>query len=85
MVDFAISQIAQELRMSQGQVAATLSLLDDGATVPFIARYRKENTASLGEVEAVNGDNCWVPYHVVNYESLTRQTIANKKATGINK
>jgi len=36
--------------MGRGQVAATVSLLDDGATVPFIARYRKENTASLDEV-----------------------------------
>ena len=36
--------------MGQGQVAAAVSLLDDGATVPFIARYRKENTASLDEV-----------------------------------
>ena len=50
MIDFAIPQIAKELRMGQGQVAATVSLLDDGATVPFIARYRKENTASLDEV-----------------------------------
>ena len=47
MIDFEIPQIAQELRMGQGQVAATVSLLDGGATVPFIARYRKENTASL--------------------------------------
>jgi len=36
--------------MGQSQVTATVSLLDDGATVPFIARYRKENTASLDEV-----------------------------------
>ena len=36
--------------MGQGQVAATVSLLEGGATVPFIARYRKENTASLDEV-----------------------------------
>ena len=50
MIDFPIPQIAQELRLAQGQVAATVSLLDDGATVPFIARYRKENTASLDEV-----------------------------------
>ena len=50
MIDFAIPVIAKELRMGQGQVAATVSLLDDGATVPFIARYRKENTASLDEV-----------------------------------
>ena len=54
MIDFAIPQIAQELRMAQYQVAATVSLLDDGATVPFIARYRKENTASLDEVAITN-------------------------------
>ena len=47
MIDFQIPQIAQELRLAQGQVAATVSLLDDGATVPFIARYRKENTARV--------------------------------------
>ena len=47
MIDFEMPQIAQALRMGQGQVAATVSLLDGGATVPFIARYRKENTASL--------------------------------------
>jgi len=50
MIDTAIPQIAQELKLAQGQVAATVSLLDDGASVPFIARYRKENTASLDEV-----------------------------------
>ncbi len=50
MIDFAIAQIAQELRLGPGQVSATVSLLDDGATVPFIARYRKESTASLDEV-----------------------------------
>ena len=50
MIDLAIAQIAQELRLGQSQVSATVSLLDDGATVPFIARYRKESTASLDEV-----------------------------------
>ena len=50
MIDFTIPQISLELGIGQGQVAATVSLLDDGATVPFIARYRKENTASLDEV-----------------------------------
>ncbi|MDA0263141.1 MAG: Tex family protein [Chloroflexi bacterium] len=54
MIDLAIPQIAQELRLAQGQVAATVNLLDDGATVPFIARYRKENTASLDEVAITN-------------------------------
>ena len=50
MIDIAIPQIAQELKLGRGQVAATVGLLDDGGTVPFIARYRKENTASLDEV-----------------------------------
>jgi len=50
MIDVAILQIAQELHLAQGQVQATVGLLNDGATVPFIARYRKEATASLDEV-----------------------------------
>ena len=37
--------------MTRGQVQATVGLLDDGATVPFIARYRKEATSTLNEVE----------------------------------
>ena len=43
-------QIAEEIRVSPRQVEATVALLDDGATVPFIARYRKERTGSLDEV-----------------------------------
>ncbi len=44
------SKIAQELNITEHQVAATALLLDDGATIPFIARYRKEATGSLDEV-----------------------------------
>jgi uncharacterized protein len=43
--------IARELDLGQHQVGATIELLDDGATVPFIARYRKEATGSLDEVQ----------------------------------
>ena len=42
--------IAKELKISDKQVAATVSLLDDGATVPFLSRYRKEVTGGLDEV-----------------------------------
>ncbi|KAA3436608.1 Tex family protein [Rufibacter hautae] len=42
--------IAGELQVNQKQVEATVALLDEGATVPFIARYRKEVTGSLDEV-----------------------------------
>jgi protein Tex len=41
--------IARELGLKLGQVAATIDLLAGGATVPFIARYRKEATGSLAE------------------------------------
>lgn len=43
-------QIAAEFGYSPRQVRATAELLDDGATVPFISRYRKERTGSLDEV-----------------------------------
>ena len=43
-------QIATELLLSPRQVEAAAALLDDGATVPFIARYRKERTGTLDEV-----------------------------------
>jgi len=42
--------IAREMGVGPGQVLATAGLLDDGATVPFISRYRKEATGSLDEV-----------------------------------
>jgi uncharacterized protein len=43
--------IAAELGLKPQQVNATISLLDEGATVPFISRYRKEMTGSLDEVQ----------------------------------
>lgn len=45
------AQIARELSLQSKQVVATISLLEGGATVPFIARYRKEMTGSLDEVQ----------------------------------
>ena len=45
-----ISTIAKELSITEKQVIACAALLDEGATVPFISRYRKEVTGSLDEV-----------------------------------
>jgi uncharacterized protein len=45
-----IPKIAQELGLAPEQVQATADLLNEGATVPFIARYRKEATGSLDEI-----------------------------------
>ena len=48
--DFYAQKIATELKVPTSQVQATLSLLDEDCTIPFIARYRKEATGSLDEV-----------------------------------
>ncbi len=50
MQDHHVSKISKELNLLPDQVSATSQLLDGGATVPFIARYRKEVTGSLDEV-----------------------------------
>nr|WP_296074161.1 Tex family protein [uncultured Actinoplanes sp.] len=44
-------RIASELGVREGQVAAAVELLDSGATVPFIARYRKEVTGTLDDTQ----------------------------------
>lgn len=43
------ARLAEELAVGEGQVTAAVQLLDEGATVPFIARYRKEATGSLDD------------------------------------
>lgn len=46
-----LTRIATELAVNEKQVAATVELLDEGATVPFIARYRKEKTGGLDDTQ----------------------------------
>ncbi|HEX5805099.1 MAG TPA: Tex-like N-terminal domain-containing protein, partial [Macromonas sp.] len=46
-----ITQIAQELSVQPRQVEAAVNLLDGGATVPFVARYRKEATGGLDDIQ----------------------------------
>lgn len=50
MNEIYISKVASELKLQPRQVSATARLLGEGATVPFIARYRKEITGTLDEV-----------------------------------
>lgn len=44
-----IKTLAEELKIGRGQVEATVKLIDEGNTIPFIARYRKEVTGSLND------------------------------------
>jgi len=46
-----IARLAQELKIRPAQAIAAVSLLDEGATVPFIARYRKEVTDGLDDIQ----------------------------------
>lgn len=49
--DNILSYISEQTSISIHQVKATIALLDDGATIPFISRYRKEKTGSLNETQ----------------------------------
>ncbi|MBL9079666.1 MAG: RNA-binding transcriptional accessory protein [Planctomycetes bacterium] len=51
MTDPIAVRIARELNVRPEQIAAAVALLDEGATVPFIARYRKEATAGLDDTQ----------------------------------
>ena len=54
MKNKSIQLIGQTLGLNEKQVSNTISLLAEGATVPFISRYRKERTGSLDEVQVLN-------------------------------
>jgi transcriptional accessory protein Tex/SPT6 len=57
--------IGQEIGATAPQVAAAVKLLDEGATVPFIARYRKEATGGLDDTQQgpASGLMCHVMCH----------------------
>ena len=63
MNELIISSIAKDLNISEKQVSTVLSLLEDGNTIPFIARYRKEVTGALDE-EAIRKINEVYEYQV---------------------
>ena len=46
-----IKHISEKLQLPMRNVQNTIELLDEGCTIPFIARYRKERTGSLDEVK----------------------------------
>lgn len=54
MIEKIVQQIAEELAVARPQVMAAVALLDGGATVPFISRYRKEITGGLDDAQLRN-------------------------------
>ena len=55
MTNKIIINISKELNVTEKQVKVTLNMLEEGNTIPFIARYRKEVTGGLEEV-TINED-----------------------------
>lgn len=58
-----ITNLASKLNIKESQITAVLNMLNEGATVPFIARYRKEATGALDE-EAIRTINDEFEYQV---------------------
>ncbi len=48
-MELIIERLSDELQISKGQVSSTIKLIDEGNTIPFIARYRKEVTGNLSD------------------------------------
>lgn len=74
MTDFFHKRIAQTLSLSEKQIQQTLRLLQDGATIPFISRYRKEATGGLDEVQI---EAIQTQYDKLNELAKRKDTITN--------
>jgi uncharacterized protein len=71
--DQLLKKIAAELTITYKQVKSVISLLDEGNTVPFIARYRKEMTGALDEVQIRNILERW--QYIQNLEHRKEEVI----------
>jgi uncharacterized protein len=60
-----MTKIADELNIRVAQVSAVISLVEEGCTIPFISRYRKEKHGSLDEVQVRDCDHLYKSYHKV--------------------
>jgi len=59
MTEILVKYISSTLSISKSQVSNTVKLLEEGATIPFISRYRKEATGSLDETEVTSIEKEW--------------------------
>ncbi len=57
-----LKKVADELNIRVAQVSAVISLVQEGCTIPFIARYRKEKHGSLDEVQVRDSDHLFTTY-----------------------
>ena len=57
-----MKRVAEELNIKVQQVSAVISLVAEGCTIPFIARYRKERHGSLDELQVRESDHLYTSY-----------------------
>ena len=73
-------KIAEELQIKPSQVDAAIKLIDEGCTIPFIARYRKEVTGSLNDEQLRELDERLK--YLRNLENRKEQVIASIEEQG---
>ncbi|WP_110112030.1 Tex family protein [Bacillus sp. CGMCC 1.16541] len=71
--DFFIKSVSSETNISYKQVQSVISLIEEGNTVPFIARYRKEKTGALDEVQIRQILDSWT--YLVNLHTRKEEVI----------
>ena len=76
-----IKAIASELNVRNGQVEAAVKLIDEGCTIPFISRYRKEATGALNDEQLRNLDERLK--HLRNLEDKKAQVIESIEEQGL--
>ncbi len=76
-----VDQIKEELGIESWQVEAVISLIDEGNTIPFIARYRKEKHGSLGDEQLRNLDERLT--YLRNLEEKKEQVISSIREQGL--
>jgi uncharacterized protein len=59
MTEILVKHISSTLSINKSQVSNTVKLLEEGATIPFISRYRKEATGRLDETEVTVIEKEW--------------------------
>lgn len=74
MIQHFHRMISAALGISEKQIVQTLGLLNDGATIPFISRYRKEVTGGLDEVQI---ESIKTHYEKLNEIAKRKETILN--------
>ena len=76
-----VEQIKEELGIESWQVEAVISLIDEGNTIPFIARYRKEKHGSLDDEQLRNLDERLT--YLRNLEEKKEQVISSIREQGL--